>query len=148
MGEFQSGAGPILGQAAQDLTGRVPACDRTDQLQQRPGAPQLLKGHTYTPVHAGALAPPEPAPPRQRTPLAPTRPLFICGHCTVLLRDKKGTGFIPFRACVCVGCASLTRPRARHAAPMRPGSAVSSFPGLVVDLFRPSSGDDREGRLN
>ena len=65
MGEFESGAGQILGQAAQGLTGRVPACDRADQLLQRAGAPQLLKVAHQSQLTAGVLAPTEPGALRQ-----------------------------------------------------------------------------------
>jgi phosphoribosylglycinamide formyltransferase-1 len=60
VGEFQRGAGQILGKGAKRLTRCIPASDRTDQLLQRAGAPQLLKVTHQGQLTAGVRTPAEP----------------------------------------------------------------------------------------
>ena len=60
MGQFQGGAGQILGEAAQGLPGGIAACDRTDQLLQRAGTPELLEIPHQGQLTVGVMAPTQP----------------------------------------------------------------------------------------
>ena len=60
MGQFQGGAGQILGKAAEGLPGGIAACDRTDQLLQRAGAPELLEIPHQGQLTVGVMAPTQP----------------------------------------------------------------------------------------
>ena len=60
MGQFQGGAGQILGEAAQGLPGGIAACDRTDQLLQRAGTPELLEIPHQGQLTCGVMAPTQP----------------------------------------------------------------------------------------
>jgi len=60
VGQFQGGAGQILGEAAQSLPGGIAACDRTDQLLQRAGTPELLEIPHQGQLTCGVMAPTQP----------------------------------------------------------------------------------------
>ncbi len=60
MGQFQGGAGQILGKGAQSLPGGIAACDRTDQLLQRAGTPELLEITHQSQLTVGVMAPTQP----------------------------------------------------------------------------------------
>ena len=60
MGQFQGGARQILGKGAQGLPGGIAACDRTDQLLQRAGTPELLEIPHQGQLTVGVMAPTQP----------------------------------------------------------------------------------------
>ena len=60
MGQFQGGAGQILRNGSQSLPGGIPACDRTDQLLQRAGTPELLEIPHQGQLTVGVMAPTQP----------------------------------------------------------------------------------------
>ncbi len=60
MGQFEGGTGQILSKGAQGLPGGIAACDRTDQLLQRAGTPELLEIPHQGQLTVGVMAPTQP----------------------------------------------------------------------------------------
>jgi phosphoribosylglycinamide formyltransferase 1 len=60
VGQVQGGAGQILRNGSQSLPGCIAACDRTDQLLQRAGTPELLEITHQGQLTVGVMAPTQP----------------------------------------------------------------------------------------
>ena len=80
MGKFQGGAGQILGEGAQGLTGCIAACDGANQLLQRAGATELLKITHQSQLTAGVMAPAQPGALRELN--THTHSLTLIGKAT------------------------------------------------------------------
>jgi phosphoribosylglycinamide formyltransferase-1 len=80
VGQFQGGAGQILGQGPQGLPGGIATCDGTDQLLQRAGATELLKITHQSQLTAGVMAPAQPGALRELN--THTHSLTLIGKAT------------------------------------------------------------------